>query len=135
MSRDSIYHTKQKDKILECIKTYHGDFTIKDIYLLLDKNIGLTTIYRTVDQLVNEGRLNKVIGEDNTFYYQYLEECNRENHFFLKCNNCGEIIHVDCDCVNNLFLHITKKHKFVANHDKIIIYGLCDNCRSLEVLK
>jgi Fe2+ or Zn2+ uptake regulation protein len=77
------YNTKQKDLILNVIKKEKKEFTIKDIYSKLD-GIGLTTIYRLVDKLVEDKVLNKSISKDNITYYQYLEKCEHENHFYLK---------------------------------------------------
>lgn len=122
------YNTKQKDIILEIIKKQKKEFTIKDIYELVKDDTGLTTIYRLVDKLVSDGRLKQSI-KDNITYYQYLEECNNHNHFYLKCDKCGSIIHVDCDCINDLSDHILKEHNFKSNNDNIIINGLCNRCR------
>ena len=127
MSRNE-YITKQKDIINDLIKNKKTEFTIKEIYNDLNKKIGLTTIYRLVDKLIEEKKLNKTISKDNTTYYQYLEECNEENHFYLKCENCGNLEHVDCDCIEDLTNHILKKHKFKLNKDHIIINGICKKC-------
>ena len=128
MKRNDGYNTKQKELILDVIKEEKKDFTVKDLYKKLNSKVGLTTIYRLVDKLVLDGILNKVIGKDNTLYYQYLEKCNNLNHFYLKCEICGNTIHIDCDCIEELNSHITKKHKFKLNKEHIIINGICNNC-------
>ena len=51
-----------------------------------------------------------------------------ENHFYLKCNNCGNMIHIDCDCIGDLTDHIYKEHKFIPTKEHIIISGLCEKC-------
>ena len=122
------YNTKQKDKILEIIQKQEKQFTVKDIYNDLNKEIGLTTIYRLIDNLVDTKRLNKYIGKDNITYYEYLEKCDNNNHFFLKCDKCGRLIHIDCDCIIELYNHILKKHNFIPNKENIIINGICNNC-------
>ena len=122
------YNTKQKDKILEIIQKQEKQFTVKDIYNDLNKEIGLTTIYRLIDNLVDTKRLNKYIGKDNITYYEYLEKCENNNHFFLKCDKCGRLIHIDCDCIIELYNHILKKHNFIPNKENIIINGICNNC-------
>lgn len=127
-----MYKTKQKDKILEIIKQKHHEFTIKDIYEEIKDEVGLTTIYRLVEKLVNEGLLNKSIGKDNITYYQYLNKCNKENHFYLKCQTCGNLTHIDCDCIKELQNHIYKNHKFTPNKDHIIIEGICAKCMKGE---
>ena len=121
------YNTEQKELLLDIIKNEKHEFTVKDISNKTD--VGLTTIYRFIDKLVQDGNLTKEIGNDNTIYYQYLEECDHENHFYLKCDNCGELIHVDCDCIEDLSNHIKNKHDFKINREQIIINGLCSECR------
>lgn len=122
------YNTKQKTYLLEIIKNLNKEFTIKDIYNSVDNKIGLTTIYRLVDKLYKDGRLDRHIGNDNESYYEYLEECDNNNHFYLKCEKCKELIHVDCECINDLWTHIGTKHKFNPNKEHIIINGICDKC-------
>lgn len=122
------YKTKQKNIILNIIKNQDNSFTIKDIYEKAKDKVGLTTIYRLIDKLVEENKLNKTISSDNTTYYQYLSDCDEENHFYLKCERCGNITHIDCDCIKDLTSHITKHHKFRPNKDHIIIDGICSRC-------
>lgn len=122
----SCYNTEQKELLLNIIKKEKSEFTVKDISNKTD--VGLTTIYRFVDKLVKDGLLTKEIGNDNTTYYQYLEECDCDDHFYLKCTNCGVLIHVDCDCINDLSNHIRKKHDFKLSREHIIINGLCSKC-------
>ena len=128
MSRSEFYNTKQKDIILRVIKEQQHEFTIKEIYNNLKHVAGLTTIYRFVDKLVEDGRLDKYIGKDNTTYYHYLEKCDEHNHFYLKCELCGDMIHIDCDCIEDLSNHIMKNHKFKLNKEHIIINGFCEKC-------
>ncbi len=127
MARSSNYNTKQKDLVINEIKK-HKDFAINDIYDALKGKVGLTTIYRQIDKMIKEGTINKFVGKDNITYYQYLEECDKENHFFLKCEVCGDVEHVDCDCINELSEHILDNHNFKLDKNNLIINGVCDKC-------
>ncbi len=129
MKRNDTYNTKQKDLILSIIKKQNHEFTVKDIYEKVKDNTGLTTIYRLVDKLVSEGYLNKHISKDNVTYYEYLEECSHDDHFFLKCEKCGTLIHVDCECINDLSDHLLNNHNFSINKKNIILNGLCKSCK------
>lgn len=122
------YKTKQKDIIIDIIKKQKKEFTVKDIKSIVKDDTGLTTIYRVVDKLVSDGFLIQSI-KDNITYYQYLEKCDHTNHFYLKCNNCGSMIHIDCDCISDLSNHILKEHNFKSDNENIIISGLCSRCR------
>ena len=128
MSRNN-YNTKQKEKILKIIEKQNKQFQIKDIYIKLKEEVGLTTIYRLIDNLLDENLITKNTEKDGKIYYQYLERCQEENHFYLKCEKCKKITHVDCECIKELSSHILKKHKFKTNKENIIINGLCNECQ------
>lgn len=133
MERSKSYNTKQKDVIINLIKSKKHSFTAKEIYNDLNKEVGLTTIYRLIDSLVNEEILTKNINSKNEASYQILENCDKENHFYLKCDNCGDLIHIDCDYIEPLKKHIFDEHNFKLNDKHIIINGTCDNCSNKEV--
>ena len=132
MKRNIEYKTKQKDIIINIIKNLNHEFTVKDIYDSISNEVGLTTIYRVVDKLVENNILKKYLSKDNVVYYQYLEKCNKFNHFYLKCEKCNNIFHVDCDCVNEISEHILNEHKFKANNKNIIIEGVCESCTRMD---
>lgn len=123
------YRTKQKEMILNLLKEYHKEFTVKEIHEKLD--CGLTTVYRLVDSLTEEGQIKKIINGNNV-YYQYLDTCDEENHFYLKCDCCGLLIHIDCDCILDLQDHILNEHEFKFASKNIIINGICKNCLRKE---
>ena len=125
------YHTEQKRIIDEKIKEIGGNFSIKDLYNSLikdDKYIGLTTIYRVVSDLEKDGMINKFY-KNNTAYYEYLDECHKSNHFYLKCSKCGKTIHVDCDCINDLANHMLDTHQFSLQENNLFMNGLCSKCK------
>ena len=133
LKRDDFvtYNTKQKDLILNTIKKYNREFTVKEIYEEIKDTTGLTTIYRLVDKLVSEEVLSKIIKSDNITYYQYLGECHEKNHIYLKCDSCGKLTHVDCKCIKELTEHISKDHGFKTTDSHIIINGLCKSCKEV----
>ena len=131
MSKRNNYNTKQKETILDSIKKMNSEFTIKDLYYRLNQEVGLTTIYRFINHFVEEGYLEKKADNNNTITYLFLEKCDCSNHFYLKCNQCGKLIHVDCDCIKDLSFHISNHHQFEVT-DRIIILGICNQCKRGE---
>ena len=61
MPRNDTYNTKQKELILNIIKKQKKEFTVKDIYNEVKNKTGLTTVYRLIDKLVEEGIVTKNI--------------------------------------------------------------------------
>lgn len=127
----SKYLTDGKKKILSYIKDITGSFNCQELYEIMVSNnekIGLTTIYRFLDELEENGEVNKFYDEKNIANYEFLEQCEKGNHFYLKCNNCGSLIHIDCDCITDLHKHILKHHKFKSDNKNVIISGICEKC-------
>ena len=125
------YQTKQKQEIRATIRRRRKSFTIGDLKKSFDRRgvaVGETTIYRTVSELVRRGEIVKTIGRDNETIYEYLKPCANNDHFYLKCDNCGKLEYVDCKKIRGLNNHIMEKHHFKVLNDFIIINGVCENC-------
>ncbi len=120
----NTYQTKQKEKILSFVKQQEKEFTMMELYQSLEKKIGLTTIYRLIDQLILDGVVVKTTKDS----YQYLGNCPEENHFYLKCVNCGQVIHVDCQFVEELSSHFFLEHQFHLKKEQLILQGVCSKC-------
>ena len=131
------YETKQSKLVYEFLeKNPHKHFSAEDVYFALIKDgghIGRTTVYRQLDRLVLENKARKFItGENDACCYQLLgEECH--NHYHLKCSNCGELIHTECDFLDKLASHIFADHKFTLDGSKTVLYGTCSKCGGAKI--
>ena len=131
------YNTKTKQLVLEEVKKLNS-FTANDIFKSLDasnNHVGLTTIYRSLDDLEGKGIITKYYDDSKKAYYKLIENCQSVVHFYLKCVKCNKIEHVDCQCIEDFKKHILNKHKFSANFENIVISGLCSKCKSFINLK
>ena len=134
MKRSSNYNTRQREAVLEYIMS-HGDthVTVAQIvsHFMSEKySIGRTTIYRHLDKLIREGKLRKYNVDGITgACYQYVNDVEiQQKHLLLKCEGCGELIHLDCDELNEIHQHIYRDHTFMVNTTKTVFYGKCGDC-------
>lgn len=132
---EKVYKTKQRAAILEYLKENIDEHItadrIIDYFKQIDNPIGKSTVYRTLDTLVQENVIRKYALTDRSeaACFQYMGEnasCNE--HYHMKCTKCGMLIHLDCDEIKELSEHIFKEHKFRLDTCKTILYGLCENC-------
>lgn len=130
----SNYNTKQKSAVSDELKNM-GDshFTVDSFCELLSKkgqNIGRTTVYRYLEKFSESGLLRKfVMPQGNSVCYQYIgDNIHCREHFHLKCEKCGRLIHIDCDEMNSFLSHIKTHHGFSVNPLKTVIYGVCERC-------
>ena len=119
------YKTKAKEQLEQIISRIEGDFSIKDLSELLEQSdihIGTSTIYRIIDDFAFSGLVKKIFDSTGTAKYQYVEQCHNQNHFYLKCDNCGKTTHVDCEELGNFTNHIATEHNFKINKSLIILF-------------
>ena len=93
--------------------------------------VNKTTIYRYLDKLEADGNIIKYAADkgDKTTY-QYVDRAHKcDEHLHLKCVECGAIIHLDCEFMDEIAEHVEREHGFKLQCKNSIIYGLCDNCQ------
>lgn len=135
------YHTKQKERILDLLKTYAGEhLTVSDLGKQLEENgtpVGTATIYRYLEQLTEEGVLRKyILDGKSSACYQYLgEHVTCQEHFHLKCLSCGTLFHVQCTFLDEMQAHIAAHHHFQIDHTKTVLYGYCEQCQNAQQKK
>lgn len=127
------YKTKQKEIILDCIRTHRAPFiTSKDIAHELaerGEKVGTATIYRTLDRLEEEGIISRTSIEGvGNGCYRYLPNAPEGVYFFLKCESCGDLSPIDCHELQKLYEHVIERHHVRINPVKTVLYGLCEEC-------
>ncbi|PJZ70628.1 transcriptional repressor [Leptospira perolatii] len=121
-------NTKQKGEILRVIQDAKGPLSVKEIHEISKqsiKNIGIATVYRSVNQLLESGRIHEIQlpGESSRFETSHLD-----HHHHFHCRNCDKVYDIEvCPFpIENL-----PKGFQVESHE-IILYGLCSECSSLN---
>lgn len=125
----STYKTEQRKDLLKYLEKNSDRFVsaveIQNEFSKKKINIGLTTIYRFLNTMENEGKVRYEL-KNHTKYYQYIsEKCN--SHYHLQCKKCGKLIHLECDEVKTLKKHILEEHDFEIDSSSPII-GICEKC-------
>ena len=131
------YNTKQRELILECLSNSEGNhITAEDILDYLKKRdtpVGKSTIYRYLENLVEQGIVRKyTIKEGKSACYQFVgegENTHCTEHYHLKCSVCDRLFHVSCKFMDGIKEHINEEHGFVRHSSKTVFYGVCADCR------
>ncbi len=131
----AAYKTKQQELLFSYLREMKGKhFTAEDVRAHFEaKNIsiGIATIYRQLEKLVTEGKIQKYFIDDHSAAcFEYAgENCNpSETHFHLKCELCGRLIHLECEELEELGGHLKTEHGFVINPLRTVFYGVCTDC-------
>src|SRR4030042_534606 len=132
--------TLPRQMIIELLNRTTAHLSAEDVYLEVHKmhsDIGLTTVYRTLELLVQMGIVLKFDFGDGRARYELAETSKgRKHHHHMVCTNCGRIIDYadfideEIELLSRTEKGLSKKFNFEITNHLIQFYGLCDRCRS-----
>lgn len=128
------YTTRQRIAILDFLReNSNRHIKASDVVTHMLENgikIGTATVYRTLEKFEDEGLVRKFIVDEHTgACYQFAgTPASCHSHFHLKCTECGKLIHLSCEFLENMEKHIYEEHGFTVSSAKTVIYGVCAEC-------
>lgn len=126
------YKTKQQRAVLAFFEAgKERCFTVEEVHAHLSdsgREVGLTTVYRAITRLCEEGVLRRYTPAEigDAAYYQY-NSC-KDNHLHIRCSSCGDLAHMDCEEVEDFCRHIASHHGFQLDEGQTVLVGLCRRC-------
>jgi Fur family ferric uptake transcriptional regulator len=91
------------------------------------KAVNITTVYRTLDLLVEKGLATRTdLGEGRVVY----ATAQHGPHAHLVCLHCGRVIEADASLLTPLGETIRSRYGFTPNLEHIALYGVCEGCET-----
>ena len=87
--------------------------------------IGLSTVYRTLDLLTDLGIVRK---EDFGEGYARYELATERVHHHARCRQCGRVIEFNEELMEYLALQVERETGFVSDWYEITLHGRCKEC-------
>ena len=127
--------TSQRLRVLNILSA-HGDehLTVEEIYDLAKEEspeIGLATIYRTVQVLLELHVIEKVTFDDGFARYELNgeETGSGHRHHHAICTQCGKVYSLETDLLDTLEKQVFESLGFEVTDHEVKLYGLCSACR------
>jgi len=125
--------TTQRRAILDAIIENKGSHLspeeIYDIVKLKYPEIGLATVYRTLQLLEQLDIVCKLNFDDGCNRYELNSDSSDHHHHHLICLDCGKVIEVKLDLLENLEHEIEREGKFKIMDHNVKFFGYCSECR------
>ena len=138
-NKKNIYKTSQSEILLGFLRAHPDtEFSTDEITgALAGEAIGKSTVYRLISKLCARGDILRTRGEDGKkILYRYIDKSHDcDEHFHLKCRDCGKLIHLDCGLMDELKKHIAGEHGFRLDARSTVINGVCSECEEKENLE
>jgi len=131
LKENGLKFTTQRELVLKTLFNYLGHFTPEDLHMLIkknnpDSNVGVTTIYRTLNLLESNHIVTSIsFGIQGKKY----ELGNKPHHDHLICNQCGKIVEFEDPTIEELQEKIAKMHDFKLTEHIMQLYGVCKDCQ------
>ena len=109
-----------------------GFASAQDIHAALrlqGKPVGLSTVYRHLQSLVEQGVADVIQSPDGELTYRYCGETTSAHHHHLVCRQCGHTEEVTARAVEHWAAEIASKFDFSDVDHTVEIFGTCAPCR------
>jgi Fur family ferric uptake transcriptional regulator len=90
------------------------------------ENVGLTTVYRTLQSMASAGMVDTLRTDSGEAVYR---QCSGHHHHHLVCRSCGCTVEVGDREVETWASQVAAEHGFSDVSHTIEIFGTCTDCR------
>ena len=125
--------TPQRQIVLQAFVDNPGNhLSAEDVHNIVRKQsaeIGLATVYRTLELLSDMDVLQKMDFGDGRSRYEINEDTSEHHHHHLICLSCGVVKEFEDDLLETLETVIARKSNFKIVDHQVKFFGYCDQCQ------
>lgn len=125
--------TPQREATVRVLLENEEDhLSAEDVYLLVkDKapEIGLATVYRTLELLSDLHIIHKLNFGDGVTRYEFRAEGAEHHHHHLICLNCGSVDEIMEDLLGPIEQQVEREFDFQIMDHRLTFHGICHRCK------
>lgn len=122
-------YSKQREKILDVLTRNAIHPTAEELLGFLqgeNSNIGITTLYRNLNQLSQAGMIKKIDGLEPSAHFDH----NTFEHYHFICEKCKRVYDVPSDIAPDLIKNVQLATGFEIKSHDIVFHGICNDCKN-----
>jgi Fur family ferric uptake transcriptional regulator len=120
--------TRQRRAVAAALLDVDDFRSAQEIHELLRRSaeqVGLTTVYRALQALAENGEVDVLRSEGGEAMYR---RCSATHHHHLVCRSCGRAVEVEGPTVESWTDRVAKENSFTDVSHTIEIFGTCADC-------
>lgn len=128
MTSTGVRSTRQRAAIaalLENVEEFRSAQELHDELRRRGEGIGLTTVYRTLQQMAAAGVVDTLRTDTGESVYR---RCSDDHHHHLVCRSCGSTVEIQGGDVEDWTARVAREHNFSDVSHTIEIFGVCGDC-------
>lgn len=129
--------TPQREATLRVLLENEEDhLSAEDVFMLVKEKapeIGLATVYRTLELLTDLHVVEKMNFGDGVARYDLRRDGDEHHHHHLICVHCGTVEEIIEDWLTDLEVKLEVEFGFAVLDHRLDFQGICRNCREQGV--
>ena len=125
-----LRRTVQAGAVLAALVEAGGFCSAQDIYMRLragGRSIGLSTVYRHLQSLAEQGEADVIRTSDGETTYRYCQT-RGVHHHHLVCRRCGRAEEIEDHPVERWASAVAEKFGYTAIDHIVEVFGTCGDC-------
>jgi Fur family ferric uptake transcriptional regulator len=128
MSLRSEYVTRPREQIAAVLRDNPRFLSAAEIHASLkDKRVALSTVYRTLEHLLDRGEVALRVDDAGEASYKLCKPEHHHHHAI--CRTCGRVEDVDCKAIDEFADSLRNIHGFELDGHTMEFFGTCNACR------
>lgn len=128
-----LRRTTPRALVLRTLRSTRGHLTASEIFDQIEDErpaepIAVSTVYRALEALEAKGVVSALRSRSGETRYEWAPE--RPAHHHLICSNCGAVVELDLDAVEQLAGEIEARTGFQPDIRHLAIDGTCEECQA-----
>lgn len=124
--------TPQREATVRVLLEHEEDhLSAEDVYLLVKEKspeIGLATVYRTLELLTELKIVDKINFGDGVSRYDLRKEGAEHFHHHLVCIECGSVDEIQEDLLGDVEEIVERDWNFKIKDHRLTFHGICYRC-------
>lgn len=125
--------TPQREATVRVLLEHEQDhLSAEDVYLLVKEKspeIGLATVYRTLELLTELKIVDKINFGDGVSRYDLRKEGAQHFHHHLVCMECGSVDEIQEDLLEEVEKIVELDWNFKIKDHRLTFHGICHRCQ------
>ncbi|MGL5809628.1 MAG: Fur family transcriptional regulator [Nocardioides sp.] len=120
--------TRQFQAVLDELTRSQGFRSAQEIHAAMhqrDQPVGLATVYRALQSMVESGRADALRTSSGESLYR---ECSQTHHHHLVCRSCGRTVEIEGPAVERWADKMAREHGYVEVSHTLELFGTCPEC-------
>jgi Fur family ferric uptake transcriptional regulator len=120
--------TRQRAAVTEALEA-QGEFrSAQEIYDMVRRrgdSVGLTTVYRALQSMAEDGQVDVIVRGDGESVYR---QCSPSHHHHLVCRSCRSTVEIDAPDVERWATDVAARHGYRDVTHTVEVFGVCSRC-------